>query len=195
MQVGPRALLRHPRADDQAEFLALVRASRALHKGWVSPPATPDQFATWFVRQREPNQELHLVCRRADGALCGVMNLTEIVRGPLLSANLGYYAFAPTAGHGYMREGMQLVLAQAFRGLGLHRVEANIQPDNSSSLALALLAGFQPEGYSPRYLKIAGSWRDHLRLAILEEDWRAEPVGPAAPGRSARRLPVRSRRQ
>ncbi len=61
----------------------------------------------------------------------------------------------------------------AFRVLKLHRVEANIQPANLRSLALARDAGFVREGYSRRYVRIAGRWRDHVRLALLVEDWRA----------------------
>jgi ribosomal-protein-alanine N-acetyltransferase len=71
-----------------------------------------------------------------------------------------------------MREGIQLVLRSAFLGLRLHRVEANIQPGNKPSVALARGAGFRREGFSPRYLKIGGRWRDHERWAILAEEWR-----------------------
>ena len=174
LQVGRTTLLRHPRAEDEAEFLALVRASRALHRGRAQPPATPARFARWLARQKEPNQELHVLCRLEDGALCGVLNLSEIVRGALQGAYLGYYAFAPRAGQGYMREGMQLVLAQAFARLKLHRLEANIQPTNAASIGLVVASGFRQEGYSPRYLKIGGRWRDHLRFAICREDWQLQ---------------------
>ena len=111
---------------------------------------------------------------RSSDELVGVINLNEIVRGPLQSAYLGYYAFAPHAGHGYMREGLTLVLRWAFGELRLHRVEANIQPLNDASLTLVRRLGFRREGLSPRYLKIAGRWRDHERWALLAEEWRRE---------------------
>jgi ribosomal-protein-alanine N-acetyltransferase len=76
------------------------------------------------------------------------------------------------AGQGYMREAIELVLREAFLNLRLHRIEANIQPGNHASIALARGAGFSREGFSPRYLKIGGRWRDHERWAILAEDWR-----------------------
>jgi ribosomal-protein-alanine N-acetyltransferase len=69
-----------------------------------------------------------------------------------------------------MSEGIELVLEHAFGSMGLHRLEANIQPSNAASIALAKRAGFRLEGFSPRYLKIDGHWRDHERWAIVAED-------------------------
>jgi ribosomal-protein-alanine N-acetyltransferase len=107
--------------------------------------------------------------------LVGVVNISEIVRGIFRSAYLGYYAFDPLAGTGLMRMGLALAIAHAFTELKLHRLEANIQPDNSRSIKLVESLGFRREGYSPRYLKIAGRWRDHERWAILSEGWRKRP--------------------
>ena len=102
-----------------------------------------------------------------------MINLSEIVRGNFRSAYLGYYAFVPHAGRGHMTEGLALALRWAFRELHLHRVEANIQPGNAASRALVRRLGFRREGFSPRYLKIAGRWRDHERWALVAEDWRS----------------------
>ena len=74
-----------------------------------------------------------------------------------------------------MAEGIELVLAHAFETLGLHRLEANIQPANAASIALAKRAGFRLEGFSPRYLKIDGLWRDHEGWAIVAEDREKRP--------------------
>jgi ribosomal-protein-alanine N-acetyltransferase len=72
-----------------------------------------------------------------------------------------------------MTEAIALMLRYAFADLRLHRIEANIQPGNVASIALVKRAGFVKEGFSRRYLKIGGRWRDHERWAILAEDWRA----------------------
>lgn len=105
--------------------------------------------------------------------LAGVVNLSEIVRGPFQSAYLGYYAFPPHDRQGYMARGLAAVLQEAFRTLRLHRVEANVQPGNTASRRLIRRLGFRREGYSPKYLKISGRWRDHERWALTIEDWRA----------------------
>lgn len=177
---GFQVYLRAPRKADAPTFLAAVSASRKLHGRWVHPPSTPTRFAQ-FVRRfgrfaaGDPLTATHvgfLVLRCSDDAIVGVFNLSEIVHGMFRSAYLGYYAFAPHAGAGYMAEGLELTLVAAFRVLKLHRVEANIQPTNLRSLSLAHDAGFVREGFSRRYVRIAGRWRDHARLALLVEDWR-----------------------
>ena len=178
---GFSVYLRPPQDSDARAFLAGVKASRKLHGAWVQPPTSPARFKR-FVRRfggaatRNPLAATHmgfLVCRCEDDAIVGVFNLSEVVRGLFQSAYLGYYAFSPHAGAGYMAEGLELTLGVAFRALKLHRVEANIQPANLRSLSLARDAGFVREGFSRRYVRIAGRWRDHVRMALLAEDWRA----------------------
>jgi ribosomal-protein-alanine N-acetyltransferase len=96
--------------------------------------------------------------------------LLNVVRGAFHNAFLGYYSFLPRLGEGLMYEGMRLVLHHAFRKLKLHRLETNIQPGNRASTAFARKCGFVREGFSRRYLKIYGRWKDHERWAILAED-------------------------
>jgi ribosomal-protein-alanine N-acetyltransferase len=99
--------------------------------------------------------------------MVGMFNISNMVLGPFRSAFLGYYAFAGHQGQGLMSEGLRAVVRHAFTSLKLHRLEANIQPDNASSIALVQACGFSLEGYSPRYLKVGGRWRDHERWAIV----------------------------
>jgi ribosomal-protein-alanine N-acetyltransferase len=164
--------VREPTNRDGPTIVALNRASRAFHRGWVMPPTDAGAFAKWMTRSRQPNVQCFLTCRLVDDAIVGVFVLSEIVRGMFHSAYLGYYAERPYAEQGYMREGMQLVLRHAFITMKLHRVEANIQPENVASIALVKRSGFRLEGFSPRYLKVAGRWRDHQRWAMTIDDWR-----------------------
>src|SRR5437764_15214072 len=157
-----------------------MRGSRSFHRPWASAPTDPERFAAYLADARRPDFEAMLVCRESDDAIIGFFNLSHITRGLLQSAYLGYAAGKPYAGMGYMREGIQLVLRNAFLSLRLHRVEANIQPGNRASIALARGAGFRREGFSPRYLKIGGRWRDHERWAILADEWKARPGVVAA---------------
>jgi [ribosomal protein S5]-alanine N-acetyltransferase len=166
---GERVHLRRPTSRDAAEFVERVRASRELHARWVSPPDTRADFAAYVRRARGDELEALLVCRNEDGAIAGVYNLSQIFRGPLRGAYLGYYAFEPFAGGGLMAEGLRLVVRHAFGELHLHRLEANVQPENVRSTKLVRDFGFRLEGHSPRYLKLGGRWRDHQRWAISPE--------------------------
>jgi [ribosomal protein S5]-alanine N-acetyltransferase len=172
VEIGRRVYLRSPRESDRGEFVRLARSSRELHRPWVYAPETGRQFDAYLARSRVDSERCFLVCRRDDEEIAGVFNLSQIAYGSFQSAYLGYYAFAPSAGRGLMAEGLGLVLRQTFGPLKLHRLEANIQPGNDASKRLVERAGFEYEGYSPRYLKIGGRWRDHERWAITRELWR-----------------------
>jgi ribosomal-protein-alanine N-acetyltransferase len=162
-----QVLIRQVNRSDMRGFLAAVRKSRRLHSPWTAPPDTPAKFHAYLKRVRPPSNYGFLVCRRSDLAIVGVINLSNIVRGFFQSGYLGYYAFAGYEGQGYMKAGLSAVVRHAFKVLKLHRLEANIQPGNAASLAVVRACGFRHEGYSPRYLKIGGRWRDHERWAIL----------------------------
>lgn len=151
---------------DAKPFLAAVRASQTLHHPWVAAPDTPGKFRAYIRRMAPPANYGFLICHRDTGALVGVINLTNIVRGLFQSGYLGYYAFAGSERQGLMHQGLQAVVRHAFKSLKLHRLEANIQPGNVASIALVASCGFRKEGYSPRYLKVGGRWRDHERWAI-----------------------------
>jgi [ribosomal protein S5]-alanine N-acetyltransferase len=170
---GTRVYLRAPTLRDRDEFLALNRRSARLYRGLASPMTSPRVFSAYVDRCGRPDYVGLLVCRREDDAIVGCVNLSQIVRGGFQSACMGYQVFAPYANQRYLTDAMPLVLRVVFGTLKLHRVEANIQPVNVASIALVRRAGFRREGYSPRYLKIAGRWRDHERWALLAEDWKA----------------------
>ena len=166
-------ILEEPSSARRDEFLAAVARSRKLHRHWARPPKTVAEFKASLKRLQSGSHIGYWVCTE-NGELAGVININEIVRGVFRSGYLGYYAFAPHNGRGYMKRGLRAVLEKAFRGQRLHRLEANIQPDNEASRHLVQQCGFRLEGFSPRYLKVAGRWRDHERWAITVEEWKAQ---------------------
>jgi ribosomal-protein-alanine N-acetyltransferase len=162
--------LEQPTLRRKFQFLAAVAISEKLHRPWVDPPATIAELRTNLDRFKTPLHVGHWVFNESD-EIVGAINVNEIVRGAFRSAYLGYYAFAPHQKKGYMTEGLRAAVTHAFKNLKLHRLEANIQPKNIPSKQLVKRLGFRLEGYSPRYLKIAGRWRDHERWAITAEEW------------------------
>ena len=167
-----RVRLERPTLRREPEYLAAVRRSRALHRGFVTTSETPEEYRDYLRRARRKDQESFFVVTAESGELAGVVNVNHIVRYGEQSARLGYYAFAPHAGSGLMREGLALAIDRAFGDLGLHRLEANVQRSNRRSIALARGLGFRREGVARGYLKIGGRWQDHERWALLKEDWR-----------------------
>ena len=168
----PRTYLRKPAPADAEEFVARVAASDHLAP-WVQPPETVGAFRQWLTRGERHEIEQYLVCDRADDSIAGFVNLNGIQRGAVQRATAGWAALAPYAGRGHLGDGLSLVLEVAFTQLRLHRVEADIQPGNERSRALARRCGLSLEGYSPRLVLVDGDWRDHERWAVNAEDWRA----------------------
>ncbi|MEW2114017.1 GNAT family protein [Streptomyces sp. NPDC005474] len=169
---GPRVGIRPFTYEDADEFIARVRESKDLHHPWLAPPASPDAYASYAGRLIEdPTKAGFLVCEKGDGgAVAGFININNIVQGGFLCGALGYGAFAHAAGRGLMGEGLGLVVRYAFGPpLRLHRLEINVQPGNTASVALARRAGFRLEGFSPDFLYIDGAWRDHERWAITSD--------------------------
>ena len=154
-----------------------MRRSRRLHAPWIKPPPYR------ALLRHSKTRVSYLVRLRASHELVGVVNVSEIVRGAFCSAYLGYYAFAPHQHSGLMTECLRLVIAQAFGPLRLHRVEANIQPGNTASRRLVRRLGFRREGYSPRYLKVGGRWRDHERWALLADEYNRRACPPSTSSR------------
>lgn len=169
---GNRISLRYPEGEDFIEFSDLALASKAFHKGLASPPFEKEAFEEYIAGNEIEANERLLICAKADGAILGAINLSQIFRKAFQNAYLGYYLFEEAAGNGFMTEAVSLTLRFAFKDLKLHRIEANVQPENLKSIAVLKRCGFTKEGFSRRYLKIGGKWRDHERWAMIAEDWK-----------------------
>jgi ribosomal-protein-alanine N-acetyltransferase len=122
---------------------------------------------------------------RYEGRLAGQVTVDNIVRGALRSGHLGYWVDSAVAGRGVASLAVALVCDHAFGPVGLHRLQADIRPENGRSRRLVERLGFRQEGLLRGYLDIDGAWRDHLAYALLAEDapggvlarWRARIPG------------------
>lgn len=168
MTDSTRVYLRHVRESDRREFVELMCQSKNLHAPWISPPTNSQGFSQYLARCASSDHEGFVLARYSDDAIVGVINLNSIVRGSFLNASLGYYVGAHFLGQGFMAEGLELLKQYAFNTMNLHRLEANIQPQNIRSVALVKRSGFQFEGVAPNFLFIDGAWRDHERWACVD---------------------------
>ncbi len=166
---GCRVYLRSITKGDRDEFLTAMRESTALHEQWIRPPITKGMFGRHLSRQRRDDHISLLAIEASSGAIAGCFNLNQIARGSLLSTSLSYYAVSAFAKRGYMRMGLEQIIEYAIGKLGLHRLEAHIQPQNRRSIALVKSCGFQQEGLSRNYLFIGNAWRDHERWTYLDQ--------------------------
>jgi len=154
-----------PSDNDGAEFISAMQFSQEYHAPWVDAPKTQEKFAEYLNKYNQANNKSFLI--KYNNKISGVINLNEIVMGCFKSAYLGFYGAKQFSGLGIMQEGLRLVIEQAFNDLGLHRLEANIQPTNTRSINLVKKLGFNKEGFSPKYLYINNQWCDHERWAII----------------------------
>ncbi len=168
-----RVTIRSPRPSDAGPYAEAVRRSAEQIGRWnpVEPDGLPD-----LLQRQGPGLRSYLIVDAAGGGLAGKCNVANIVMGRFCNAALGYDSYVPFSGTGRMTEGMRLVVDRCFAdqtggGLGLHRLEINVQPENERSIALARRLGFRHEGFTPRMLFLGGAWRDHERFALTAEEW------------------------
>ncbi|GAA1086764.1 GNAT family N-acetyltransferase [Nocardiopsis composta] len=127
-----------------------------------------------------------------NGEFAGQLTISAIVWGSARSAQVGYWIDQARAGRGATPTAVALAVDHAFFAVGLHRIEANIRPENAASRRVAEKLGFREEGVRKRQLHIDGAWRDHICYALTTEDvpggllrrWRAHRDGSAAEDRS-----------
>lgn len=164
--------LEHPAPHHGPELTARSRTSRALHGSWLAAPSDDHAYGAYLDRLATPGHYGFVVRELTTQRLAGVVNLNNVILGALRSGALAYYALEGSQGRGLLTEAVALVVDHAFDVLGLHRVEANVQPGNHRSQQLVRRLGFRLEGFSPAYLFIDGDWRDHDRFALTAEDPR-----------------------
>lgn len=189
---GERVEVRPPTHADEPGYVAAVTQSASRLAEFAVPDPHNLQavianqsptYRTFMVHALEPEGEHDLV---------GRANVANVVRGAFRSATIGYDAYDPYAGRGLFVEGLSLIIDIVFadepQGMGLHRIEANIQPTNVRSAGLVRSLGFVHEGFSRDFLHLPGrdgrrAWRDHDRYTMLASEWPAVPYRHAPPRR------------
>lgn len=162
--------IREPISTDREAFLQAMQKSYGLHEDWVLPPRTEEEFDAYIETYRETNARSYLAFNKLQ-QIIGVFNISQIVLGVFKNAYLGFYGVAGHTGQGNMSAALKTVLQKLFEEIGLHRIEANIQPANKQSISFVKRNGFRYEGFSPRYLYINHQWRGHEHWAMTYEDY------------------------
>ncbi len=178
----PRLLLTLP-APERAPAMAAYFLRNSEHFAPWDPPRPPGFFTDGFWRRKlAVNREelaaglsARFFVHDRDDEVVGMVNFTNIARGPFQGCNLGYGLDQARQGRGLMTEALRRALAWAFEDLGLHRVEANYVPTNERSGAVLRRLGFVVEGYARDYLFIDGRWRDHVRTALTNPNPQPPP--------------------
>ncbi|MDG1997009.1 MAG: GNAT family protein, partial [Emcibacteraceae bacterium] len=151
--MGEKVHLQVPAQAHKIIYIDFVKRNKNFHEPWVFVPSDPSYFDQYLKRMKLGGSLGVFVFSNNTEELIGVINLNSIKLDPFSSATLGYYGEQAISGKGLMKEGILLILNHAFKNIGLNRVEANIQPRNSASIALVKSCGFTYEGYSKKFIK------------------------------------------
>jgi ribosomal-protein-alanine N-acetyltransferase len=159
--------LRPLQLSDESEFLNNSIASKKLHRNWVIVPRTKRQFWEYVNEMNSDTNKAFAVIDKNTFAIVGVVEFRDIFMFDFKNSYISYYAFHQYLRQGFMKSGVLKAVDFAFKKLRLHRLEANIQPENKASIALVKSCGFKKEGFSPKFIKKGGKWKDHERWALL----------------------------
>jgi ribosomal-protein-alanine N-acetyltransferase len=175
-----RLIVRLPRLEDAPAIAEFYRSDEAHMREFT--PATPPMLTVEFWEGLIPRirDEFYagLTCRTFlvepdDRTIFGSANISNVMRGPFQACYLGYNIAGTHEGKGLMREALQALIAFAFEELNLHRIMANYMPHNERSAALLRRLGFVVEGTAREYLRIGGSWEDHVLTSLTNQTWRS----------------------
>ena len=179
-----RLLLRPLTPEDRREFIRVHEASGSFWAPWTStdhPGESPDEMFDRRLADSQRGFNDGTTCRLVgflhDGRIAGFFGLSQIFRRAFNNAYIGWSVSTEVVRQGFGTEALTAILDFAFApeptGLELHRVQANIIPENAASICLAEKVGFRREGLARRYLHINGAWRDHFMYAMTAEERRS----------------------
>lgn len=178
---GPDRVMRGLRMRDRNEWERL----RAANRRWLEPweASSPEPMGQLKFRSLLRHYDAEAQAGRMQpfaievvGRLVGQMHLFGITWGSMRSGSAGYWVSRDVAGQGIVPSCLAGLVDHAFYGLGLHRLEVNIRPENAASLRVVDKLGFRDEGVRRRLLHIGGQWRDHRSFALTVEDLKGQSL-------------------
>ena len=179
---GIDVLLRPLTAADGPAFQSVRRANAAWLEEWDATSPDPDAPARTFeelVEQYDRDARAGRALPFAvevEGRFVGQLSVGSVVLGSFRSCYIGYWVSRSVAGQMVIPTALAMAGDHVLGTLGLHRIEVNIRPENTASLAVVRKLGFRSEGLRLHYLHIAGAWRDHLSFALTTEDLAGESL-------------------
>ena len=177
---GERVFLRPPKRRDALKWQKLRMSSKSFlvpwEPSWDASSCTRRAYLRYFKNSNYlANMDRaysFLIFKTDDKTLLGGINLGNVRRGVSQSASLGYWIGAKHSRNGYMKEALKLLIPSLFIDLRLNRIEAATLEENVASKNLLKKIGFKKEGVLRKYLKINGTWRDHILYGLLENDFK-----------------------
>ena len=181
---GSRILLRPPRVDDEAEWIALRKRNKKYLKpyepGWSKDALKSGFFQRRIVRQRRDWGDdraysffifKHPVKEEDPPQMIGGININNVCRGAAQFASLGYWLDEWHQGQGLMRAALRMIIYFSYNELKLHRLNASVLPGNEKSKNLLLHVGFEEEGFARGYIEINSEWQDHILYGLVLEEF------------------------
>jgi ribosomal-protein-alanine N-acetyltransferase len=167
--------VRSIRARDARPLRALLKSNRSWLEKWEAtipgysefPPVGDIIRSLW--RLAKQNQAAPFIIEH-DGDVVGQVTVSGLSFGSLSSGSIGYWISQDRAGKGITPTAVALVADWCFTGLGIHRIEICIRPENVSSLRIVRKLGMRYEGLRRRYIHIDGDWRDHFCFAVTIDE-------------------------
>ena len=177
---GERVFLRPPKRRDALKWQKLRMSSKSFlvpwEPSWDASSCTRRAYLRYFKNSNYlANMDRaysFLIFKTDDKALLGGINIGNVRRGVSQSASLGYWIGEKHSRNGYMKEALKLLIPSLFVDLRLNRIEAATLEENVASKNLLKKIGFKKEGVLRKYLKINGTWRDHILYGLLENDFK-----------------------
>ena len=177
---GERVFLRPPKRRDALKWQKLRMSSKTFlvpwEPSWDASSCSRRAYLRYFKNSNYlANMDRaysFLIFKIDDNTLLGGINIGNVRRGVSQSASLGYWIGEKHSRNGYMKEALKLLIPSLFVDLRLNRIEAATLEENIASKNLLKKIGFKKEGVLRKYLKINGTWRDHILYGLLENDFK-----------------------